>query len=333
MRAGVPRADANQKMRLFFRPCLSSSVVYNAASLGDEAMMNIHHLELFYYVARHGGISEAVRNMPYGIQQPAVSSQIIQLEETLGTTLFQRRPFALTAVGQQLFQFIEPFFGNLETMTVKLQGGLSQHVRVGASEVVLRDHLPRIVQEARQKFPKLTITLKQGYQNELEEMLAAQELDLAVTIIEKKPLPGIKTLPMIELPLVLLVPRKSAYSSADELWKQDKIQDALISLPDKEPIPKSFQAGLARRGVDWFTGIEVSSLELVQTYVANNYGIGVTIGVPRTKYHPDVRVLPLDGFPTVVAGVLYPGKLTPLLQELVDSTRRAADQLKAGPVG
>ena len=293
-------------------------------------MMNIHHLELFYYVARHGGISEAVRNMPYGIQQPAVSSQIIQLEESLGTTLFQRRPFALTAAGEQLYQFIEPFFGNLEAMTVKLQGGVSQHVRVGASEVVLRDHLPHIVQEVRKKFPKLTITLKQGYQNELEAMLSARELDLAVTIIEKKPLPGIKTLPMIELPLVLLVPRSSPYRSAEEIWKQDKIQDPLISLPDKEPIPKSFQAGLAKHGVDWFTGIEVSSLELVQTYVANNYGIGVTIGVPRAKFHPDVRVLPLAGFPTVVAGVLYPGKLTPLLQELVDSTRRAAEELKAG---
>ena len=35
--------------------------------------MNIHHLELFYYVARHKGIAGAVRNMPYGIQQPAVT--------------------------------------------------------------------------------------------------------------------------------------------------------------------------------------------------------------------------------------------------------------------
>ena len=43
--------------------------------------MNIHHLELFYYVAKHGGIMEAVRQIPYGIQQPAVSSQIAQLEE------------------------------------------------------------------------------------------------------------------------------------------------------------------------------------------------------------------------------------------------------------
>ena len=32
-------------------------------------------------ITRHGGIMEAVRNIPYGIQQPAVSGQVAQLEE------------------------------------------------------------------------------------------------------------------------------------------------------------------------------------------------------------------------------------------------------------
>lgn len=291
--------------------------------------MNIHHLELFYYVAKHGGISEAVRNMPYGIQQPAVSSQIIQLEGFLETTLFHRRPFALTPAGEQLYSFILPFFANLDAMATKLRGGDSQHVRIGASEIVLRDHLPGIIQEARRSFPKLSITLKQGYQNEVEAWLATQELDLAVTLIEKKPLPGIKSQPIIELPLVLLVPKNCRYRSAEELWQQDRIQETLISIPAHEPIPKAFQAGLTKRGLDWFTGIEVSSLELVQTYVANDYGIGVTVGVPKARYHADVRVLPLEGFPGVVAGVLYPGKLTPALQELVDCIRRAADRLRS----
>ncbi len=72
--------------------------------------MNIHHLELFYYVAKHGGIMPAVRNIPYGIQQPAVSAQVAQLEEFLGVTLFQRRPFALTPAGEKLYGFIQPFF-------------------------------------------------------------------------------------------------------------------------------------------------------------------------------------------------------------------------------
>ena len=61
--------------------------------------MNIHHLELFYFVAKHGGIAAAVRNIPYGIQQPAVSGQIAKLEESLGTKLFQRRPFTLSPAG------------------------------------------------------------------------------------------------------------------------------------------------------------------------------------------------------------------------------------------
>ncbi len=125
--------------------------------------MNVHHLELFYYVAKHGGISEAVRNMPYGIQQPAISGQVIHLEEFLGVTLFHRRPFALTPQGQELFDFIKPFFENLTPMAEKLRGGVSQHLRIAASETVLRNFLPKVLQELRQKFPKLKVTLREGY--------------------------------------------------------------------------------------------------------------------------------------------------------------------------
>ena len=81
--------------------------------------MNVHHLELFYFVARHGGIMPAVRNIPYGIQQPAVSAQVAQLEEFLGATLFQRRPFALTPAGEKLYDFISPFFSKLDAVAVQ----------------------------------------------------------------------------------------------------------------------------------------------------------------------------------------------------------------------
>ena len=76
--------------------------------------MNIHHLELFHYVAKYEGIAGAVRNIPYGIQQPAVSAQVIQLENDLGATLFQRRPFELTPAGVELYDFVRPFFENLD---------------------------------------------------------------------------------------------------------------------------------------------------------------------------------------------------------------------------
>lgn len=42
----------------------------------DRIDMNPHHLELFYHVAKSKGVSRAVRQMPYGIQQPSVSAQV-----------------------------------------------------------------------------------------------------------------------------------------------------------------------------------------------------------------------------------------------------------------
>ena len=107
--------------------------------------MNVHHLELFHYVAKHGGIMPAVRNIPYGIQQPAVSAQVLQLEADLGTTLFQRRPFQLTPAGEELYEFIRPFFANLDAVAEKVRGGTSQLIRIAASMVVLKDHLPALL--------------------------------------------------------------------------------------------------------------------------------------------------------------------------------------------
>src|SRR5579862_4940685 len=160
--------------------------------------MNIHHLELFYYVARHGGISEAVRNIPYGIQQPAVSGQIAQLEEFLGTTLFHRRPFSLTPAGEKLYRFIEPFFSGLGMVASELQGGGTHQIRIGSSDIVLRDHLPEILRAARKQFPRLRASMREGYQPELEAMLQRQEIDVAITLMEKKPLAGVNSSILLE---------------------------------------------------------------------------------------------------------------------------------------
>src|SRR6059058_4836708 len=102
--------------------------------------MNIHHLELFYFVAKHGGIAAAVRNIPYGIQQPAVSGQIAKLEESLGTKLFQRRPFALSPTGTELFEFIRPFFENIDVVAERLRQKSSPQLRIAAPAIVLHDY-------------------------------------------------------------------------------------------------------------------------------------------------------------------------------------------------
>ena len=273
--------------------------------------MNIHHLELFYYVARHGG-----------------SAQIIQLEESLGITLFQRRPFSLTRHGEKLFRFIQPFFEGLEPLADELRGGAAQQLRFGASGTILRDHLPELAQYVRKKFPDLKLTLREGHQPQLENWLQKQELDLAVTLLEGKPPPGFNSLPLLKLPLILLVAKSSRLTSPEVLWQRDKIEDALISLPPYEAIPKHFQQGLSRLGIDWFPRIEVSSLALIETYVESGYGIGLSVAIPEHQLSPKIRVLPLAGFVPVELAAFWPGKITPLIQAFLDELKQRAQSLR-----
>jgi DNA-binding transcriptional LysR family regulator len=289
--------------------------------------MNVHHLELFYYVARHGGIMPAVRNIPYGIQQPAVSAQVAQLEEFLGVTLFRRRPFELTAEGEKLYRFIQPFFSNLDKIAVEFQGGQMRQIRVGASTIVLREHLPEIFQGVRKKFPGLKLSLREGYPAHLEELLQRDELDLAITLIETKTAAGIHSLTLLELPTVLLVGINSGIKSAEELWRRDKIDEPLICLPTAENLSKNFQVELQKRGVDWFPSIEASSVDLIEAYVANGLGIGVSVAIPRKISSPKVRALPLDGFPPVVIGALWRGRKTPLIEAFLDEAQRRVKRL------
>jgi DNA-binding transcriptional LysR family regulator len=289
--------------------------------------MNVHHLELFYYVARHGGIMPAVRNIPYGIQQPAVSSQIAQLEEFLGVTLFQRRPFALTAEGEKVFAFIQPFFANLEKLTTEIQGGQARNIRIGASTIVLREHLPELFRDVRKKFPGLKMSLREGFPAQLETWLQADEIDLAITLIEKNYPPGINSLALLKLPPVLLVEKNSPLKSAEELWKRDKITEPLICFPPGEPLGKSFQQRLGELGVDWFPSIEASSVDLIETYVANGLGIGVSAAIPKKSLPPKIRALPLDDFPPVTIGTLWRGRKTPLLQTFLDELQSRASRL------
>lgn len=289
--------------------------------------MNVHHLELFYYVARHGGISEAVRNIPYGIQQPAVSGQIIQLEEYLGTTLFQRRPFALTPAGKELYEYIEPFFSKLDVIATKLQGGTAHHIRIGASEIVLRDHLPEIVQTVRKKFPKLKITLRESHQPQLEAWLERGEIDLAVTILNGKSPAGLQSVTLLKLPLILLVPKNSPIKSACELWKSDRISEPLICLAPNEIVCREFQQQLAKMGVDWFPSIEVSTMNLVTAYVKNGYGIGLSLQIPNAAFPPEVRAVPLPDFPSVTFGAMWRGKAGSLAQAFVEELQKRAKQL------
>ncbi|MDQ3625365.1 MAG: LysR family transcriptional regulator [Verrucomicrobiota bacterium] len=289
--------------------------------------MNIHHLELFYYVAMHGGVSAAARRIPYGIQQPAISAQIIQLEDNLGTTLFHRRPFQLTKAGEELFRFIEPFFGGLDKIGRKLRGAGELLIRIGAPETIQREYLPQLLKTLRRRLPELTFTLFTGRLAQIEAKLLAQQIDMGIAPLEGKRPEGMKQKVLARLPMALLVPENSELKSASVLWKRDRIHLPLIALPADEPTCRAFQQELHRRKVEWFASVELNSQELVTRYVTEGFGVGLILVPPGGIAGPGTRLVELPGFPTIPYGALWLGKLSPLQDVVLKEVQAIASAM------
>jgi DNA-binding transcriptional LysR family regulator len=291
-------------------------------------MLNVHHLELFYYVVEFQGITQASRLMPYGLSQPAISLQLNDLERQLGARLFQRRPFKLTPIGERVYAFIKPFFSGLKGLSEELLTRAPVLVRIAGPPVVLRDYLPPILRPLAGAFPNLSFSLKAGLQGHIEEWFESRQVDLAVTMLEGDLQRSFQHQPLLDLPLGLLVPVGSSLRSAEQLWKKPCIQERLISPPATDAISKAFESGLKRNAVIWDVRAEMSSIELVESYVAKGFGVGVTLMVPGCSYIPEVRALPLPGFPLVPIGLIWQGEPEPVVAALMKAITAEAGLMR-----
>ena len=290
--------------------------------------MNVHHLELFYYVAKHRGVSAAARHIPYGIQQPAISAQIIQLEDSLGVTLFHRRPFDLTQSGKDLYGFIEPFFKGLPQIEDKLRGGREVRIRIGAPEAIQQHYLPSLLRAMKRRLPSLEFLLLSARQDELEQLLLDQEIDIAFTAVHSKVQPGIRQEELVKLQMALLVTEGSGLKKAEQLWRMDRIEVPLITVPPYDPLCLHFQQELQRRKLEWFPALELNSLDLVYRYAADGFGFGLVPMLKDKLLPKGTRLVPLEDFPNVPYAALWIGKPTSLIEAVLEEGRRIAASLR-----
>ncbi len=296
--------------------------------------MNVHHIELFYHVARSGGIVAACRSMPYGIQQPAVSAQVARLEEELGVRLFERRPFRLTSAGQVLYDFAKPFFGRLQETEDYLRGRMGKTVRIAGLTEVMRGHVPSILAQMRRTSPDLKLTLQEIDQRGAERLIGEGAADIAITVLETKLPPGFRSHVLARLPLALILrkgddldrfPRAAAVLQAGAAGRVP-----LISLPPHEMLPRLFQKELAKRGLVWRTSMETSSQDLVSIYVRNGLGAGLAVATPDLLRDEAIRLFPLKGFPSLPIGAFWRGHIEGSTREFFDALEERSRQVLAG---
>lgn len=274
--------------------------------------LNPHHLELFYYVTRFGGIAQASKRMPYGVGQPAISLQISRLEADLGVELFRRRPFKLTREGEKLAAHIEPFFRGLERIETELRGGAAPLLRIGATEIIQREHLPPLLARLREAHPGLRLAVRDATPDILTELVRAGELDVAVFMTGDPAPKDLQFVPLIVTRPALLVPIAHPATTAADILKGDRVVSPLVCLPPQEPVCGALRALLAAAPRIWEPALELGTQSLVNKYVLAGYGVGLGLSIDGRPAPEGLRELPLAEAAPVTVGVLHSGNTNPI---------------------
>src|SRR5690606_34869561 len=122
----------------------------------------------------------------------AITAAVLQLEETLGVSLFERLPYgvALTAEGHKFAQHARHILDTLQDALSEplfLSHAMQGVVRVGASYTVLGYFLPALLARFKRSYPQVEIDLIDMDRESIEAAVADGRLDLGLAIISNSP--------------------------------------------------------------------------------------------------------------------------------------------------
>lgn len=144
--------------------------------------LNYHHLFYFRTIATEGSIAKAAEKLRLG--QPTLSAQLKQLEDSLGTSLFERRHrrLELSEQGRAALQYANEIFRLGAEMQEVLQDRPAAsriHLAVGALDSVPK-HVILELTQAAYGIGNCTVSVLEGRGDELLRELNLHRLDLMI---------------------------------------------------------------------------------------------------------------------------------------------------------
>lgn len=146
--------------------------------------LNYHHLYYFWTIAREGSVTGAAKLLH--VSQSALSTQIRQLEESLGEQLFERsgRRLVLTDSGRLAQRYAEDIFKLGREFQNELQGrptGRPLRLVVGISDVLPKLMVHRILHPALELPEALRLSCRESGLGPLLQALFEHEVDLVLS--------------------------------------------------------------------------------------------------------------------------------------------------------
>lgn len=145
--------------------------------------VNLKLLSVFVLVAEHSSFRKAAEELDRS--QSAISSQIRQLEEQLGVTLFHRttRRVALSSEGEQLLTYVRQALGEIEEgIQAIFDAAEARRGRVvfACAPTIAGARLAAILSAFKRAFPNVLVHVRELAAAEMLDSLQAQEVDFGI---------------------------------------------------------------------------------------------------------------------------------------------------------
>jgi DNA-binding transcriptional LysR family regulator len=237
-------------------------------------------LRAFVALAREKRFTEAAKRL--ATSQPTLSRRVQHLERELGARLVVRGPggVVLTGAGARFLPQAENALASIDAGVIALDELASEpsgRVAIGAQHTVGAYVLPAVLAAFHERHAAVRLRIIEALPTELEERLAAGEIDLALLNLPVRRL-DLTAQKLWQEDYVLAVPPQHRLASARRpIALVEAAEEALVVIPNV-PATAALEAACAERGKQPRIVIEVENLETARRMVER--GVGVAL-LPR----------------------------------------------------
>lgn len=235
--------------------------------------MDLTRLQYFVAVAEAGSLSRAAAALH--MSQPALSRQVLLLEEELGQRLFERtgRGVQATDSGTALLAHARGIFDLAERARTDMQERQASprgKLTVGLPPRLAHGLTADLVERFHARFPEATVTVVEGLSIRLREWLVAGRVDLAL-LFDPPPSPQLQQENLLREPLVLI----SVQALPQRLRLAEVAQRPLVMPSGPNALRQLLEQHTRPRGLPLKVVAEVDSVQTVLSLVAR--GVADTV--------------------------------------------------------
>jgi len=171
--------------------------------------INLRQLRAFVSIGRLGSFTKAAQALH--TTQPALSTQIRDLEIALGVKLFDRstRSVTLTGAGEDLLPVVDTVLGDLGSVVARARDVVrlnTGRVTVAALPSLAATVIPDLIAAMQVRHPGISVVVRDALAERILGLIRADEVDLALT---SEPLPDshLEFRPLLTDRMVAVMPR------------------------------------------------------------------------------------------------------------------------------